>query len=393
MSSRTLVITNDFPPDIGGIQSFVYGLVSRQPSDSVVVLTSASAGGSEFDQAQDFEIVRYPSGTLLPEPKVRNLAQEIMRSRDCDRVLFGAAAPLGLLASSFGPDQVERSVAITHGHEVGWAALPGARHLLRKVGENTEVMTYLGDYTRSKIGRALNPPARLRMRRLVPGIDTERFHPRNVADGMRVREELGLDSRPVIVCVSRLMPRKGQDTLIQALPLVQQRIPDAALLLVGEGRHRGKLEGMVRNEALGNDVFFASQVSDQELPSYLAAGDVFAMPCRTRNRGLDVEGLGIAYLEASASGLPVVTGDSGGAGNAVIEGETGYSVSGNSAYPLADALVTLLGDRELSMRLGRAGRKWVERDWNWESATHRLTGLLAGTDPDDVRVAHEPEAC
>lgn len=384
MSSRTLVITNDFPPDIGGIQSFVYGLVSRQPTNSLVVLTSSSAGSSAFDQAQDFDVVRYPKGTLLPEPKVRKLAREIARSHHCDRVLFGAAAPLGLLASSFDSDQVARSIAITHGHEVGWAALPGAKRLLRKVGENTEAMTYLGDYTKRKIGRVLTPEARRRMRRLAPGIDTERFHPRNVLNGIHVRDELGLGSRPVIVCVSRLMPRKGQDTLIQTLPLVQQRIPDVALLLVGDGRYRGKLEALVRNERLGNDVFFVSQVADQDLPGYLAAGDVFAMPCRTRHRGLDVEGLGIAYLEASACGLPVVTGDSGGASDAVIEGETGYSVSGNSAYPLADALVTLLSDRELSMRLGRAGRKWVEREWNWNNATTRLTGLLEGIDPDGV---------
>lgn len=387
MSSRTLVITNDFPPSIGGIESFVYGLVSRQPAESVVVLTSGSSEAREFDQAQDFEVVRYPSAMLLPEPRVRNLALELVRSHDCDRVLFGAAAPLGLLAGHFGPDQVERSIAITHGHEAGWAALPGARRLLRKVGDNTDVMTYLGDYTRRKIGRVLSPAARARMRRLVPGIDTERFHPRNVTTGLLVREQLGLGSRPVIVCVSRLMPRKGQDTLIQALPLVQQRIPNAALLLVGDGRQRAKLEGMIRNEGLGGDVFLQNHVSDQELPGYLAAGDVFAMPCRTRHRGLDVEGLGIAYLEASASGLPVVTGDSGGASSAVIDGETGYSVSGNSVYPLADALITLLGDRELSMRLGRAGRKWVESEWSWANATERLNLLLEGNDPDDAHLA------
>lgn len=382
MSGRTLVITNDFPPDVGGIESFVYGLVSRQPAESMVVLTSSAAGDADFDRAQDFEIVRHKGSVLLPEPRVGKLAQELLRAYDCDRVLFGAAAPLGLLAGGLRDAGIERQVAITHGHEVGWASLPGTRRLLRRVGDNTDAMTYLGNYTRKKIGKALSPDAAKRMRRLVPGIDTERFHPRNVSDGIRVREDLGLVSRPVIVCVSRLMPRKGQDTLVQALPLVHERIPDAALLLIGEGRHRTKLEGMIRAEGLGNDVFLAAKVPEHDLPAYLAAGDVFAMPCRTRNRGLDVEGLGIAYLEASATGLPVITGDSGGASDAVLEGETGYAVSGNSVFPLADALITLLSDRELSVRLGRAGRRWVEREWGWESSTQRLTDLLAGADPD-----------
>ena len=382
MSSRTLVITNDFPPDVGGIESFVYGLVSRQPADSIVVLTSSTPGGVEFDRTQDFEVIRHKSSVLLPDPRVRKFVLGVLAAHDCDRVLFGAAAPLGLLAGSLRAAGVERLVAVTHGHEVGWASLPGSRRLLRGVGENTDVMTYLGDYTRRGIGRALTPDAARRMRRLAPGIDAQRFHPRNVVDGFRVREELNLGSRRVIVCVSRLMPRKGQDTLIQALPLVQQRVPDAALLLVGEGKYRSKLEGMIRAEGLGDDVILAGLVSDEELPAYIAAGDVFAMPCRTRNRGLDVEGLGIAYLEASATGLPVITGDSGGATSAVLEGETGYEVSGNSVYPLADAITTLLTDRELSMRLGRAGRSWVEREWRWDESTLRISAMLRGHDPD-----------
>lgn len=390
MTSRTLVITNDFPPDIGGIESFVYGLVSRQPANSVVVLASGSEHAREFDQLQDFEVVRHKSSLMLPEPRVRKLALEVATSHGCDRVLFGSAAPLGLLAGRMRSNELDRFVAITHGHEAGWAAIPGSRRVLRRVGETTEVLTYLGEFTKGEIGKAVTPAAAKRMRRLLPGIDTERFHPRNVSDGTSLREQLSLGSRQVIVCVSRLMPRKGQDSLIQALPLVQQRIPDAALLLVGGGRHHGKLAGMVRNEGLGNDVVLTGAVPDSELPAYLAAGDVFAMPCRTRNRGLDVEGLGIAYLEASASGLPVIAGDSGGAPDAVLDGETGYVVPGNSLYPLVDALTTLLNDRELSVRLGRAGRAWVERDWSWGKATDRLSDLLAGKDPDPVAVP-QPE--
>lgn len=382
MSSRTLVITNDFPPRIGGIESFAYGLVSRQNEGSVVVLTSSSPGSHKFDSQQDFEIVRHDSSTLLPEAKVRRLAHELIRSYGCDRVLFGAAAPLGLLAKSLSGAGLAQSVAVTHGHEAGWASMPGSRKLLRRIGENTDVISYLGEYTRSKIAPALTPHAAGRMRRLTPGIDTERFHPRNSGAGAQLREELGLGSRPVIVCVSRLLPRKGQDALIQALPMVQQQVSGATLLLVGGGKYRRRLEAMIQAEGLSQDVVLAGEVSDTELPAYFAAGDIFAMPCRTRNYGLDVEGLGIVYLEASATGLPVVAGTSGGAPEAVLAGETGFVIPSNSIYSLVDALVTLLTDRELSLRLGRAGRKWVEESWQWETTIERLELLLAGQDPD-----------
>src|SRR5262249_46988651 len=147
-------------------------------------------------------------------------------------------------------------------------------------------------------------------------------------DGQVVRRRHGLQDRPVIVCVSRLVRRKGQDSLIRALPFVRRRVRDTALLLVGDGPYRATLETMAREEGVADHVVFAGGVRWEELPAHYAAGDVFAMPCRTRRAGLDVEGLGIVYLEASATGLPVVGGDSGGAPDAVREGETGFVVPG-----------------------------------------------------------------
>lgn len=179
--------------------------------------------------------------------------------------------------------------------------------------------------------------------------------------------------------MSRLVPRKGQDMLIRALPAIRRRVPDAALLVVGGGPYRATLEKLARSTGVARDVVFTGSVPWEALPAHYAAGDVYAMPCRTRNRGLDVEGLGIVYLEASATGLPVVAGDSGGAPDAVREGETGYVVPGRDVALLADRVATLLADRELARQLGAAGRAWVEKEWRWETQARRLADLLAGT--------------
>jgi phosphatidylinositol alpha-1,6-mannosyltransferase len=319
---------------------------------------------------------------MLPEPFVIRRARELMRDRGATRVLFGAAAPLGLISDSLRGVGAEHIVGLTHGHEAAWASLPGSRQALRIIGERTDTITFLGEYTRVRIAGALGERAAGRMRQLVPGVDDEVFHPRNLAAGLAVREGYGLADRPVVVCVSRLMPRKGQDTLIEALPLLQRRIPDAALLIVGGGPHREQLQRATVELGLERDVVLTGTVPWAELPAHYAAGDVFAMPCRTRNRGLDVEGLGIVYLEASATGLPVVAGDSGGAPDAVLEGETGYVVPGGDPKAVAERLAELLADPELRSRLGAQGRTWIEAKWRWPLISDRLSMLLAGQDPD-----------
>ena len=373
--SRTLLITNDFPPRPGGIQSFVHNLAVRQPSGSVVVYASSWRGAAKFDADQPFEVVRERTRVLLPTPLVARRAARLAREHGCDTVWFGAAAPLGLLASGLRRRAgIRRVVAQTHGHEVGWAALPAARAALRRIGRGTDVVTYLGDYTRVRLERALHGVTDLH--RLAPGVDVDTYHPS--VDGEPVRVRLGLADRPVVVCVSRLVPRKGQDMLIRAMPEIRRRVPDAALLVVGGGPYRAALEKLARHTGVERDVVFTGSVPAAELPAHYAAGDVYAMPCRTRNRGLDVEGLGIVYLEASATGLPVVAGDSGGAPDAVREGETGYVVRGRDVAQIADRVATLLADRDLARQLGAAGRAWVEREWRWETQAQRMAALLAG---------------
>ena len=298
--TRTLVVTNDFPPRAGGIQAFVHELVARL--DDVVVYAPAWKGAATFDAAQNFEVVRHPSSLMLPTRGVSRRAAALLKTHRCDAVWFGAAAPLGLLAPALRAAGASRIVATTHGHEAGWAQLPVARQTLRKIGDGVDVVTYLGQYTRGRLERALSASAQGRLERLAPGVDTSFFKPG--AGGDVVRRDLGLADRRVIVCVSRLVPRKGQDVLLRALPAVLRSVPDAALLIVGDGPDRKRLEAIADREGVRAAVRFSGPVAWADLPAHYDAGQVFAMPCRTRRRGLDVEGLGIVYLEASATGLP-----------------------------------------------------------------------------------------
>jgi phosphatidylinositol alpha-1,6-mannosyltransferase len=371
---RTLVVTNDFPPRAGGIQAFVHSLAIRQPAGSLVVYAPAWPEAARFDAAQPFPVVRHPTSLMLPVPAVLRRAREVARSEGCTAVWFGAAAPLALLAGPLRSAGVRRFVASTHGHEVGWAALPGARQLLRRIGSEVDTVTYLGEYTRSRLAPALGRHPRLVQ--LPPGVDTEMFSP--TVDGAQVRRRHGLGGRPTVVCVSRLVPRKGQDVLIRALPLIRQRVPGAALLVVGGGPDLARLRRLAQRSGVGADVVCTGQVPWPELPAHFAAGDVFAMPCRTRRGGLDVEGLGLVYLEASATGLPVVAGRSGGAPDAVLPGETGYVVDGRSVAEVADRVAGLLADPDSARAMGEKGRAWVERDWRWDVLAARLGRLLHG---------------
>ncbi len=377
--TRTLVITNDFPPRHGGIQSYVYALVSQLGADDVVVYASSSPGSAAFDAAQPFPVVRERATTLLPIPRVIRRAQHIAHAEGCSAVWFGAAAPLGLMASALRRAGVERLVASSYGHEIGWAQLPGARRLLRRIGDHVDVMTYLAGYTRSRISPALSPAARARMVQLPAGVDDQRFRPG--VGGAAIRERYRLEDRPVVVCVSRLVPRKGQDVLIQAMPAIQRRLSEAVLLIVGDGPYRKRLEAMADAIGVRNSVIFTGPAPEKKLPSYFDAGDVFAMPCRTRWRGLDVEGLGIVYLEASATELPVIAGNSGGAPDTVRDRETGYVVDGRSVAQVAERVSELLASPETARAMGECGRAWVADAWRWDRIAARLQALLEPNNP------------
>jgi phosphatidylinositol alpha-1,6-mannosyltransferase len=372
---RTLIVTNDYPPRQGGIQSFVHALATRLPAGMVTVYAPKWKGAAEFDARQPFPVIRHPTSLMLPVPAVSRRAAAIAREHECDTVLFGAAAPLGLITPVLRRSGVTRAVALTHGHEAGWAALPGARTLLRRIGDEVDTITYLGEYFRTRLARALSPKAAQNLTRLAPGVDVKAFCPG--AGGTAVRERLGLNGVPVVVCVSRMVPRKGQDTLIRAWPKVRADVGGAVLLLVGDGPYRADLERLAGKLDVATAVRFTGPVPQADLPSYYDAGDVFAMPCRTRRGGLDVEGLGIVYLEASATGLPVIGGDSGGAPDAILDGETGYVVPGDDTDALSMRIAELLSDPAKAAAMGEKGLAWVNREWRWELAAARLEALLS----------------
>lgn len=381
---KVLILTNDFPPRSGGIQAFVHSLASRLPPGSVVVYAPSWPGADEFDAGQPFPVIRHPTSLMLPVPSVARRARAIITGHGCDTVLFGAAAPLGLLAPALRRAGAGRLIALTHGHEAGWAALPVARSVLRRIGDRVDVVTYLGEYVRRRVARALSAEAAARMVRLAPGVDTQVFRPGS--GGAAIRQRFGIDGdRPVVLCVSRAVRRKGQDTLIRAWPAVLAGAGRPAgkegplLLVVGGGRYLRALRRLARREGVTDSVVFTGPVPWQDLPACYDAGNIFAMPCRTRWFGLDMEGLGIVYLEASATALPVVGGDSGGAPDAILTGETGFVVRGRDVPAVAERLLGLLADPAVAAAMGEKGLAWVDREWRWELVTERLSQILAGS--------------
>jgi phosphatidylinositol alpha-1,6-mannosyltransferase len=372
------LVTNDFPPRPGGIQAYLEELVgqlARLGSHTLTVYAPRWKGADRYDRAAPYEVVRHPGTLMLPGPAVAGRMRGLIAERDIDAVWFGAAAPLALLAAPARRAGAGRVVASTHGHEVGWSMLPLARSALRRIGEDNDVVTFVSHYTRGRFASAFGPRAALE--HLPPGVDTDRFRP-DAAARSELRARYRLGQRPTIVCLSRLVPRKGQDLLIRALPAIRERIDGAALAVVGGGPYQAALWRLAHQHGVADHVVFTGGVPAAELPAHHAMADVFAMPARTRGAGLDVEGLGIVYLEASATGVPVVAGRSGGAPETVQEGSTGLVVDGRSVDQIADALSEILADPSRAAAMGAAGRRWVRKNWRWETHAARLAGLLSG---------------
>lgn len=368
---RTLLVTNDFPPTLGGIQSYLRDFAATlDPADFVVFASTQDAEAArEYDAQLPYEVVRWPRRVMLPTPATTRAMADLVADRGVDTVWFGAAAPLALMSPAARKAGARRVIATTHGHEVGWSMLPGARQLLRRIGDSADTVTYISDYTLGRLRPAFGP--RPDYVHLPSAVDTETFRPAGPAARARTRERHRLGEDPVIVCISRLVPRKGQDQLIRALPRLWERHPGTRLVLVGGGGYERRLRALA-----GDGVLFTGPLPHTEMIDLLAAADVFAMPARTRGGGLDVEGLGIVYLEAQACAVPVVAGDSGGAPETVT-GETGIVVDGRDLPGLIEALDRLLSDDALRARMGAAGRAHVERNWTWEVMGARLRSLTS----------------
>ncbi|MCK7636621.1 glycosyltransferase family 4 protein [Corynebacterium pygosceleis] len=376
--TRTLLVTNDFPPTLGGIQSYLRDYVDTLAPEDVVVFASTqdAAAAAAHDAGVTYRVYRWGRAVMLPTPATAREMSRIIRREKIDTVWFGAAAPLGLLAPAARRAGASRIVASTHGHEVGWSMLPGARRALRRIGTHCDHITYISGYTLGRFRKAFGRDVAFSP--LPSGVDTELFRPASAERIRETRDEFSVPvGAPLIVCISRLVPRKGQDQLIRALPGILSRHPDVRLLIVGEGGYRRRLSAMIPEESADN-VRLTGKLEFDAMRRLLAAADVFAMPCRTRGGGLDVEGLGIVYLEAQASGVPVIAGDSGGAPETVTP-ETGIVVGGRDTIALTDAVNRLLDDADLRERMGVAGRRHVLERWTWDIMGARLRSVLAGT--------------
>ena len=373
-----LVITNDFGPRTGGIETFVMGLLERIVDHKVVVFTSQQGDTSEYDQQWfkkfGVQVIRDRSKILLPSLRVAKRAKEIAQMHNIEVVVFGAAAPLALMAPKLRKAGIKKIIALTHGHEVWWARIFPFNLAMKRIGNSVDHLTYLGEFTRQAISRSLSQKSIDSMVKIAPGIDTFHFSPQ--ADATQRRTELGLESKKIIISVGRLVHRKGQDKLIQAFPTIVREIPNAHLLIVGEGPYRAHLEKLVEKLSLKANVTFVGRIFYNDLPSYLSASDVFVMPSRSRFFGLEVEGLGIVYLEASACAIPVVAGVSGGAPDAVQEGITGLCVDGTNIGQIAEAVIHICSDSKRATKMGLAGRNWVIEQWQWEIWSKQFNSLL-----------------
>ena len=374
---KVLFVTNDFGPRAGGIETFIIGLIERRAFASTIVYTSAQANSKEYDQKWEkkygVKVIRDSSRILLPTPKVARRISALIKAEGISVAAFGAAAPLGLLAHSMKRSGIVRIVASTHGHEVWWAKVFPFNLLLRRIGTGVDSLTYLGEYTRQMISRPLTQSAKSAMIKIAPGIDTDHFSPRN-SDNLR--QSLQLSQKKVIVCVARLVHRKGQDKLIDAMPSILESISNAHLLIVGQGPYQSKLVKRVKKLGLEESVTFVGRINYEQLPEYICVGDLFAMPSRSRFGGLEVEGLGIAYLEASACGLPVIAGSSGGAPDAVVDGKSGEVVNGTDITAISKTVIKFLRDPEGSQQMGQFGRNWVVEKWRWEIWSQAFERLL-----------------
>jgi phosphatidylinositol alpha-1,6-mannosyltransferase len=381
---RVLVVTNDLPPQVGGIQYYVDQLARglAAAGDDVTLYGStprpdtAVEDWRAHDAAAPYRVIREPTSVLLPTPRVLRHATAVVEAVDAEVVVFGAAVPLAFMGGPLRRRTGVPNVCWTHGLEVSAARMPGSRPLLRRIGRDAAAITYVSHWCRDLLSPAFGAdvPSEL----LPPAIDPVEFHPG--VDGTPVRERYGLGDRPVVLCVSRLVARKGQDQLIRALPELRRRVPDTALVVVGGGPHRPALEELAREHGVEDHVVFTGLVDDDDLPAHYAAADVFAAPCRERRGGFEVEAFGIVFIQAQAVGVPVVAGDIGGVPDAVghpDEGGGGLLVDGTDLAAVTDAVARLLEDRGLARRLGEQGARRVASGFTWSARTDQLRALLA----------------
>jgi phosphatidylinositol alpha-1,6-mannosyltransferase len=369
-----LLVTNDFPPKVGGIQSYLWELWRRLPPERVAVLTTPYRGADRFDADQAFAVHRTHAPVLLPSPALVGHVNRLADRTGAKLVVLDPALPLGLI----GPFLDRPYALVLHGAEVTVPArLPATRQALRHVIAKAELLIAAGAYPAAE-AHALVPdgPTRPPTVNVPPGVDTSRFRPLSDDERQRARHRLGLPvDGPLVTSVSRLVPRKGMDALIRAAARLHQSQPGLTVAIAGAGRDRPRLERLAR--ATQAPVRLLGRLPDDDLPALYGCADAFAMLCRNRWLGLEQEGFGIVFLEAAACGVPQVAGDSGGAGDAVEQGETGLVVDERGeGRAAAAALARVLDDAGLRRRLGDNARRRAVEEFDYGVLARRLDAAL-----------------
>jgi phosphatidyl-myo-inositol dimannoside synthase len=368
---RHLLVTNDFPPKVGGIQSYLWELWRRLPADDVIVHTTPHAGADEFDAAQGFTVVRSREPWLLPQPVLVRRVDALAREYDAELVILDPAVPVGLI----GP-RLERPYGVVlHGAEVTIPGrLPVTHSLLNRVLRDAVGVIAAGGYPAAEAERSLGRTLPTTV--IAPGVDTERIVPLDPDDRRAVRERLGLPvDVPLVISASRLVPRKGMDVLIRASLGIARRHPDVHVGISGGGRDHRRLQRLI--DELGAPVTMLGRLPDADMPGLYACGDVFAMLCRSRWGGLEQEGFGIVFVEAAAAGVPQVAGRSGGAHEAVADGDTGIVVDDpTDAGAVADAISGLLDDPDRRAEMALVGRARAETEFAYDRLAERLEAAI-----------------
>ena len=368
---KHLLVTNDFPPKVGGIQSYLWELWRRLPPESFAVLTSPHGDAEEWDRRQPFLVRRVREPVLLPHPIMVNRVQAMASELGVELVVLDPALPLGMI----GPSLDLPYDVVLHGAEVTVPGrLPGSRPLLAHVLRRARRVISAGEYAAAEAARAAERPLDVVI--VPPGVDVSRFVPLDAAQRRVARSRFGLPADgPLVVSVSRLVPRKGFDTLIRAAARLRSAHPGLIVAIAGSGRDESRLRRLAAET--GATVAFLGRVPDEDLPSLYGAADVFAMLCRSRWGGLEQEGFGIVFLEAAACAVPQVAGASGGAAEAVVDGETGLVVDPpEDVQAVADAIDSLLADPERARVLGQAARRRVEAELTYDALAARLGDAL-----------------
>ncbi|MHB1209193.1 MAG: glycosyltransferase family 4 protein [Acidimicrobiales bacterium] len=376
--ARHLLVTNDFPPKVGGIQVYLHELWRRlEPGRGVVLTASSHEEAPRFDEHADVIVERVGARTLFaPTPRALSAIEAAIERHQPELVLLDPAWPLGLL----GPRLSRPYGVVLHGAEVAIPGrLPFVASSFRYILRNASVALCAGSYPEAEARRVAAehmPP----VIQIPPGVDTSKFRPLDASRRAEVRASLGLPAEGLLVSsYSRLVPRKGMDTLLRASVHLRSTFPDLHIAIGGAGRDRARLERIASK--LGAPVTFLGRVPEESLSEWLGASDLMVMDCRSRWLGLEQEGFGIVFVEAAASGVAQVAGRSGGSHEAVLDGVTGEVVANSrSARALAAAMKALLINPDRRREYALNARALAVSCFEWDILAATLASELRAFD-------------